>query len=129
MCDISAKGDKGALCGAERMIDHEEMILEALEPIPGLRYVGDSYPEGEAETPLIVVELASDRVEKYAGDKPYLVEMEYYLRIYGTEKKTMRRILAEADARMADIGYRRTFRYEGNSADIKLWTTRYKTFV
>ena len=111
------------------MIDHEEKILDALEDIPGLTYAGDSWPDGEADYPRIIVALASDMVRDRRDDKPYLVSLEYYLRIFGSDKPTMRFILAECDTRMAAIGYERTFRHEQNDADVKLWTTRYKTTV
>lgn len=109
------------------MIDHEEKIIEALVDIPGLKHVGDTYPEGLADVPSIIVELASDRVVDWRDDKPYLRELEYYLRLYGASKRTMRRILAEMDSRMDAIGYWRIFRREQSDADVKLWNTTYRT--
>lgn len=113
------------------MIDHEEKIKDALAGIPSLKALCSSWPDDKTKYPAIVVDLAADQSSDFRDDRPYLVELEYYIRIFDTDptKKRMRAVLAEVDTRMEALGYTRTFRFEQNENNVKQWVTRYKTMV
>lgn len=113
------------------MIDHEEMIKSALEDISKLKSVSSEWPDEKALYPAIVVALASEINDDYRDDAPYLMEMEYYVRIFDTDKtkKRMRAVLEEADQRMAAIGYRRISRVEQNMPRVNQWICIYQTTI
>ena len=111
------------------MIDHESKIKDALEGIPGLKSLSSSWPDDTTAFPAIVVDLASDQTADRRDDRPYLTELQYYVRLFARNKDDLRRMLTETDARMAAIGYERVFRFEQNDANVKQWVTRYLTTV
>jgi len=111
------------------MIDHEDKIKDALEGIPGLKSLSSSWPDDKTAYPAIVVDLASDLHVAFYNDRPYLTELQYYVRLFARNKDDLRRLLAEVDTRMEAIGYERVFRFEQNDANVKQWVTRYLTTV
>ena len=111
------------------MIDHESKIKDALEDIPGLQSLSSSWPNDETAFPAIVVDLASDQTADRRDDQPYLVELQYYVRLFARSKDELRQLMPAVDTRMAAIGYERVFRFEQNDANVKQWVTRYVTTV
>jgi hypothetical protein len=111
------------------MIDHESKIKDALEGIPGLKSLSSSWPDDTTAFPAIVVDLAAEQTTRWYNDRPYLTELQYYVRLFARNKDDLRRMLTETDTRMAAIGYERVFRFEQNDANVKQWVTRYLTTV
>ena len=107
------------------MTDHKEIILSALEDIPGLGSLSDSWPDTETPLPAIVVDLASELTTDRRDDTRYLQELEYYVRIFASNAADTHAILGAVDPRMTALGYERTFRFDQNTAGAKQLITRY----
>ncbi len=108
------------------MTDHKEIIKTALEDIPGLSSISDSWPDAETVLPAIVVDLASEQGTDRREDKRYLTEIGYYVRIFASTPAQIHAMFEAVYPRMEALGYEITFKFdqntEGARQTITIWT-------
>lgn len=107
------------------MTDHKEIILSALEDIPGLGSVSDAWPDAETALPAIVVSLAGKKTADRRDDKKYIIGLEYYLRFFATTSTDNQTMFHEAESRMEALGYECTYEFDQDTAGAKQYVTRF----
>ncbi len=111
------------------MTDYKEQIKTALEDIPGLGSLSDSWPASEADLPAIVVDLASEQGTDRRDDRRYMTELEYYVRLFAGTPAGVHALLEAVNPRMEALGYERTFKFDQNAAGALQTITRFTKTV
>lgn len=107
------------------MTDYKEQIKTALEDIPGLGSISDSWPDAETVLPAIVVDLASELGTDRRDDRRYMTELEYYVRIFAGTPAQIHTMFEAVNPRMEALGYELTFKFDQNTAGALQLITRY----
>ena len=97
------------------MTDHKEIIKTAIEDIPGLGSISDSWPDVETVLPAIVVDLANEQGTDRRDDKRYLTEIGFYVRIFASSPAQIHAMLEAICPRMEALGYEITFKFDQNT--------------
>ena len=107
------------------MTDYKEEIKAALEDVPGLKSLSDSWPDTETELPAIVIDLASEKGADRRDDKRYMTELVYYVRIFADTSQEAQAIFVAVKPRMENLGYENVFKFDQNLAGAKQMVTRF----
>ncbi len=111
------------------MTDYKEEIKTALEDIPGLGSISDSWPVSVADLPAIVVDLASEQGTDRRDDKRYMSELEYYVRIFADTPSAIYAMHEAVQPLVEALGYEFTFKFDQNTAGALQLITRYKRTI
>lgn len=108
-------------------LSHEiEPLMAALRTVPGVQSVVRGWPKAKEKLPCIAVNLASEVVLDYRDDRRYLMEVEFYLRLF-TAQATQADALRDAiDDLMLSQGYELTMAYDDDSEQIRMSVFRYR---
>lgn len=68
------------------MTDDLPRILSALEKVDGVT-VTSAWPREPPAVPVVLVTLAGERAADRRDDRWYLTELEYYVRVFGGQKR------------------------------------------
>jgi hypothetical protein len=107
------------------MTDYKEEIKTALEDIPGLQSLSDSWPESVADLPAIVVDLAGERGTDRRDNVRFLTEQEFNVRIFGNTPAEVHTIFEAVVPRMETIRYELTYKFDQNTAGALQTITRW----
>lgn len=112
------------------MIHNEaEAIRERLSSMEGVARVTRGWPKGMENLPCIAVTKAADTPVSFRDDREHVAELEYYVRIFAHRAQQADALAAQVDAAMEDMGYMRTFSYDGDDADVRMAALRYRKYV
>ena len=100
-------------------------IKNALKDIPGLGSISGSWPTAKSKFPAIVIGLASRQNTDRRDDQAYMVEIEYYVRIFAYDADTVDDLFDAVKTRMEAIGWELTYSFEQNAEGALQMITRY----
>ena len=103
-------------------------VEEALKAIDGI-CVTRGWPKDFASLPCVAVSLAGESKIDRRDDRAYLIEVEYYLRVFTDTNKQMDALLGSVDNAMEAIGYEQSFFWGEDDATMKQTVLRYKTIL
>lgn len=107
------------------MVDAFPQIKAALEALPDNPKVTATWPRAERRGPLIVVtEIGNSNTNIRVVD-----QLSYQLDVWADDGDVLRRLCADADAVMADIGFRRTLAQPEDDSNGFLRVFRYSRKV
>jgi hypothetical protein len=89
-------------------------IKNALKDIPGLGSISGTWPTAKSKFPAIVVGLVSRKNTDRRDDQAYLVESEYYVRIFAYDSDVVDDLFDAVKTRMEAIGWELTYSFEQN---------------
>lgn len=112
------------------MIHNEaEAIRARLSGISGVVSVTRGWPRGMERLPCIAVTKAADAPAASADDREHIAQLEYYVRIFAHRAQQADALSEAVDAAMEEMGYVRTFAYDGDDADVRMAALRYRKYV
>ena len=112
------------------MIHNESPAIRArLSAIEGVKNVTRGWPKSFERLPCIAVTKASDTPMRFADDKEYVAELEYYVRIFTNRESEADRLAQEVETAMEELGYTRTFSYDDDDAEVRMAALRYRKYV
>jgi len=112
------------------MIHNEaEAISARLGALEGVMSVTRGWPKHMERLPCIAVTKAADTPLSYKDDREHVAQLEYYIRIFARKAQQADELAASVDAAMEDMGYVRTFSYDGDDADVRMAALRYRKYV
>ena len=106
-----------------------EAIRGRLSSLDGVRAVTRGWPRREELLPCIAICKAGDAPMSFADDGEHVAQLEYYIRIFAHRAQQADALAVQVDAAMEDMGYTRTFSYDGDDADVRMAALRYKKYV
>lgn len=108
-------------------LTHEtEPLMAALRTVPGVQSVVRGWPKARERLPCIAVNLAAESVIDHRDDQRYLMEVEYYVRLF-TAQATQADAMRDAiDDVMLAQGYELTLAYDDDSEQIRMSVFRYR---
>lgn len=110
------------------VMSERKAILLALGVIKGLKKVSASWPKDLNTIPCITVDLAGEKTTDHRDDKPYLREMEFYVRLFASSDDVFERVGENIEKIMGELGYEQTFLWEEPGADARQLAARYKKY-
>jgi hypothetical protein len=108
------------------LTDDKPRILAALAGIPGVAAALPSWPKDKARLPCIVVSEAGNTPEDSRDDDEYIVALAYYARVFSNRAEEQAAIASAVDDVMRALGYRRTFSWEDDGAEVRQKVLRYQ---
>ncbi|MBE5801693.1 MAG: hypothetical protein E7319_05325 [Clostridiales bacterium] len=105
-----------------------DKILGALASGTDARHVTRGWPGAEAEEllPLIAVQLAGESCTARYDDVAYLMETEWYLRVFAADPAQADSIGRQAGMLMHELGYEPVFAHEEATARVHQCIRRYR---
>lgn len=107
-------------------LGQKQEIIDALATISGVKKVSESWPEGTNNIPCITIDMAGNRPTDYRDDKPYVREVEFYIRLFAKARADFLKIGLEIERIMEGLGYDQSFQWEEPGAGIRQLAFRYK---
>lgn len=112
------------------MIHNEvEAITQRLGAIEGVQFVTRGWPKRMENLPCIAVAKAADMPVSFRDDREHVAQLEYYIRVFAAKAQQADGLAACVDAAMEEMGYVRTFSYDGDDADVRMAVLRYRKYV
>lgn len=112
------------------MIHNEaEAIRERLSALDGVARVTRGWPRGMEKLPAIAVTKAADTPVVFRDDRAHVAELEYYVRIFAHRAQQTDALAEAVDAAMEEMGYTRTFSYDGDDVDVRMAALRYRKYL
>lgn len=106
--------------------NYSEDILTALEACKGARSICRGWPESFELLPCIAVSEASNQVERFYSTDEYILEAEYYVRLFTKKAKEGDSLAIEVEELLKGIGFDRTFTYEDDNENIRQRLMRFR---
>lgn len=103
--------------------------MQALRAIPGVKSVVRGWPKAAEKLPCIAVNLAEESVRDYRDDARYLMEVEYYIRLFTAQAIQADALRDAIDDAMLGLGYRLTLAWDDDSDQIRLSLFRYRKTI
>lgn len=104
------------------------VIIAVLATETSAQHVTRGWPRADAADvmPLIALQLAGESCTARYDDAAYLMETEYYLRVFARDPAQCDRVAREACRCMAGLGYQRVFAAEEATAAVHQRIGRYR---
>lgn len=112
------------------MIHNEAEVISArLGALDGVASVTRGWPKRMQRLPCVAVTKAADAPASFRDDREHVAQLEYYIRIFADRAQQADELAVRVDQAMEDMGYVRTFAYDGDDADVKMAALRYRKYV
>ena len=112
------------------MIHNEaEAIMQRLGAIDGVQVVTRGWPRRMENLPCIAVAKVADTPAAFRDDREHVAQLEYYIRIFAHRAQQTDELAVCVDNAMEEMGYVRTFSYDGEDADVRMAVLRYRKYV
>lgn len=92
----------------------------------GVKAALPAWPATKAKLPCIVVTEAGNTPIDHRDDREYIIELEYYVRVFSNTPGEQAKIASDVDDAMKALGYSRTFSWEDDGAEVRQKVLRYK---
>jgi len=111
------------------MIHNEaQEICAKLGALDGVVNVTRGWPKRKQQLPCIAVTKAADTPVAFRDDREHVAQLEYYIRIFADRAQQADDLSVSVDAAMEEMGYVRTFSYDGDDADVRMAALRYRKY-
>ena len=106
-----------------------EAICTRLGALEGVKRVTRGWPRHMQQLPCIAVTKAADTPAAFRDDREHVAQLEYYIRIFADRAQLADELAQRVDSAMEDMGYVRTFSYDGDDAAVRMAALRYRKYV
>ncbi|MEG0901696.1 MAG: hypothetical protein RSG96_06220 [Clostridia bacterium] len=94
-------------------------IKRALLAVAGAVMVATAWPKGFGALPCVLVQLAGERGADRRDDAVYLVQLEWYVRVFARKREQdLLPLCGRVCAAMEALGYEHIFRWDDDSAEV-----------
>lgn len=110
------------------MTDEDTRILTALGGIEGADVV-TAWPREPGLIPVVMLTLAGESAADRRDDRIYLIEYEYYVRVFAAKAADLRRVRAAVDDVMDSLGYACVLRWDEPGDGWRQTAMRYRIYL
>ena len=112
------------------MVHNEAAVIcQRMGALDGVKRVTRGWPKNMEQLPCIAVTKAADTPISFRDDREHAAQLEYYIRIFAYKAQQADELAERVDAAMEDMGYTRTFSYDGDDAQVRMAALRYRKYV
>lgn len=104
-------------------------VKAALRSIQGALQVYTNWPKSFDALPCVLLTQAGESPADFRDDAEYLTEIEWYVRVFGSQETPHRAICKAVQETMTALGYQRTFRWDEGAADVRQTVFRFITTI